>query len=58
MRKIIQISVDDEGYLHALCDDGSVWYQRNSIVMGATIYHWERFIDIPQDDIPEQEITG
>jgi hypothetical protein len=24
-RKIIQILFDAEGYLHALCDDGTIW---------------------------------
>lgn len=54
-RKIIQIveSPDTEttqGYLIALCDDGTIWYMQNN--------EWNLMPEqIPQHDIPETSKT-
>lgn len=42
MRKIIQI-VEVDGVVHALCNDGTVWYEGKE---GG----WKRLKDIPQDE--------
>lgn len=39
-RRVIQITVDEDGDLIALCDDGSIW--RHSYGK------WSRVTDIPQ----------
>lgn len=39
-RRVIQICIDDDGDLVALCDDGSVWR--------LSYGKWSRVIDIPQ----------
>jgi hypothetical protein len=51
MRKIIQISsaVTAEGlFLHALCDDGTVWINDSATSQG----RWSRVPPIPQDEPP------
>ena len=55
MRKIIQIAVDAEGYLYALCDDGTIWIQTS---MRRNEFSWSKTPSVPQDSIPEQETTG
>lgn len=44
MRKIIQIEMNEKmQFLHALCDDGTVWFFKNN--------EWKQFADIPQEPI-------
>ena len=41
-RKIIQILIDEDNYLIALCDDGTVWFYRHG--------EWQLYAkQIPQD---------
>lgn len=40
-RRVIQICIDEDGDLVALCDDGSIWRQD-------TKGKWIRVTDIPQ----------
>lgn len=48
MRKIIQLVIDSEDYVTALCDDGSIW-----IWLKYESRWTPRFTDIPQDN-PEE----
>lgn len=43
MRKIIQITTDSDGYLYALCNDGSVWNYSSRDEDG-----WQDIPPIPQ----------
>jgi hypothetical protein len=49
-RKIVQVSVNDDVGLHALCDDGTVWAFYGS--------KWHQLPPIPQEDTtkPEGEV--
>lgn len=46
MRKIIQIYIDHDNCLHALCEDGSLWIRLQN---SNDDFFWHRIEDIPQD---------
>jgi len=46
MRKAVQL-IDSEGYICALCDDGTIW-----VLSGG---QWQRMEPIPQDALPDND---
>lgn len=43
-RKIINGFCDNDGYIHVVCDDGTLWYASKSIEL-----QWNKLPPIPQD---------
>ena len=44
-RKVVNISLNDQGQAIAVCSDGTCWYLR--ILMDGTALEWERLPSVP-----------